>query len=110
TLPEQIPWLTAHPHVHGLLNSILGLIVGGGTVWLIRIIGHYALGQEAMGFGDVTLMAMVGSFIGWQPSLIVFFMLAPLCALAVTLVTLSLRFNRAIPFGPYLSVGTIMIL
>ena len=109
TIPEQIPWLISHPHWHGLINSILGLIVGGGTVWLIRIIGHYALGREAMGFGDVTLMAMVGSFIGWQPSLVVFFMLAPLCALAATLVTMSLRFDRAIPFGPYLSLGAMLI-
>ena len=108
-LPEQIPWMNSHPHWHGIINSLLGFIVGGGTVWLIRIIGHYAMGREAMGFGDVTLMAMIGSFIGWQPSLIVFFLLAPLCALAATVLTLSLRFNRAIPFGPYLSIGTLLI-
>ena len=109
TLPEQIPWLTAHPHWHGLISSLLGLVVGGGTVWLVRILGHWAFGREAMGFGDVTLMAMIGSFLGWQPSLVVFFMLAPLAALAATAITFSLRSNREIPFGPYLSVGALLI-
>ncbi len=110
SLPEQIPWLIAHPHWHGLVNSLLGLIVGGGTVWMVRIIGHWAFGREAMGFGDVTLMAMIGSFIGWQPSFIVFFMLAPLCALVAAAVTFSLRSHREIPFGPYLSVGALLVL
>lgn len=109
-LPEQIPWLAAHPHWHGLINSLTGLIVAGGTVWLVRIIGHWAIGREAMGFGDVTLMAMIGSFIGWQPSLMVFFMLAPLCAIAATVITFSLRSHREIPFGPYLSVGAMLMI
>jgi leader peptidase (prepilin peptidase)/N-methyltransferase len=62
-----------------------------------------------MGDGDVTLMAMIGSFLGWQLSLVVFFMLAPIFALFVTVVTFSLRFDRPIPFGPYLSAGALAI-
>ena len=109
TFPEQIPWLVSHPHWHGLINSLLGLVAGGGMVWLVRILGHWAFGREAMGFGDVILMAMIGSYIGWQPSLMVFFMLAPICALVATAVTFSLRSNREIPFGPYLSVGALLV-
>ncbi len=108
-LPEQIPWLNQHPHWHGLVASVTGLVIGGGTVWLVRIIGHWAFQREAMGFGDVVLMAMIGSFLGWQPSLLVFFMVAPLCALAASVVTFTLRSNREIPFGPYLSGGTLLV-
>lgn len=108
-LPERIAWLSAHPHWHGLINSLLGLMIGGGSVWLVRIVGYWAFRREAMGFGDVTLMAMVGSYLGWQPSLIVFLLLAPIGALIVTAVTFSIRSAREIPFGPYLSVGAVIL-
>ncbi len=108
-LPEQVPWLTMHPHCHGLVSSLLGLLVGGGTVWIVRVIGHWVFQREAMGFGDVTLMAMIGSFLGWQPSLIVFFLVAPVCALIATVATWTFRLNREIPFGPYLSLGALLV-
>jgi len=50
-------WITLHPHLHGLAVSVAGLVVGGGTVWMVRIIGEWVLKREAMGFGDVILMA-----------------------------------------------------
>ncbi len=46
-----------------------GLIAGGGLTWILRLVSSVLLGQEALGFGDVTLMAMIGSFVGWQPIL-----------------------------------------
>jgi leader peptidase (prepilin peptidase)/N-methyltransferase len=112
-LPESIPWLTAHPHCHGLISSVMGLVVGGGAVWLIRVVGNWAFQREAMGEGDVWLMMMIGSYIGWQPSLVVFFFIAPIAALIVTVttwITRTLRFNREIPFGPYLSIATMIVL
>ena len=53
----------------GLLTALVGMAAGGGLVWLVRLIGGAALGREAMGFGDVTLMAMIGAFLGWQTCL-----------------------------------------
>ncbi len=50
---------------------------GGGLVWSFRIVASVVMGREALGFGDVTLMAMVGAFTGWQAVWISFF-LAPL--------------------------------
>ncbi len=108
-LPEQIPWLIAHPHWHGLINSLLGMVIGGGTVSLVRAVGNWVFQREAMGEGDVYLMAMIGSFLGWQPSLLVFFLVAPICALVATAATFTLRFNREIPFGPYLSAGALLV-
>ena len=78
------------PHWDGLLTALVGMAAGGGLVWLVRIIGTAALGREAMGFGDVTLMAMIGAFLGWQACLLVFF-LAPLAGLVLGLVQLILR-------------------
>ncbi len=99
-------WISQHPHWHGLATSLAGLFVGGGIVWAVRIIGQLALRREAMGFGDVVLMAMVGSFVGWQPVVVAFFV-APILALATLVLTRVLRFDHEIPYGPYLSVGTL---
>lgn len=116
---EQVPaWITAHPHLHGLLVSLVGLVVGGGIVWGVRLLGFWMLRQEAMGFGDVILMAMIGAFLGWQASIIAFF-IAPICAIAVVswtyLVNIVNRlfgrrqpFDRMIPYGPYLSLGAVL--
>ena len=107
--PDVPAWIAAHPHLHGFAVSIVGLIVGGGIVWYVRIIGKWALRREAMGFGDVMLMAAIGSFIGWQPVLVVFF-LAPFCAMFVALGSVIMRRGQEIPYGPYLSLATLVLL
>ena len=73
-------------------------------IWAVRIVGGHALGQEAMGFGDVTLMAMIGAFLGWQATLIVFF-LAPFAALFISVTQWLLTRRRDIAFGPYLCLS-----
>ena len=102
-------WIAAHPLLHGLAASLCGLVVGGGTVWAVRVIGHWALRREAMGFGDVVLMAMIGAFVGWQPVLVVFF-LAPVCALVVIAFMLLTGGGREFPYGPWLSLATVVVL
>lgn len=104
--PAVPAWIDAHPHWHGLAVSLAGLIVGGGLVWLVRVVGTWGLKREAMGDGDVVLMAMVGSFVGWQPVVIAFF-LAPLFVFAVLIARMTLRISDEIPYGPYLSLGTL---
>ena len=54
----------------GLLTALVGLVGSGGTVWLIRIFAGVALRKEAMGFGDVLLMMMIGTFVGWQAGIL----------------------------------------
>jgi len=106
--PDVPNWIISHPHLHGLAVSLCGFVVGGGIVWGVRLIGFWILRKEAMGFGDVVLMAMIGSFIGWQPVIVVFF-LAPICALVVVILSLFFRRGSEIPFGPYLSLGTLLL-
>ncbi len=108
-------WIDQYPHWHGLAASLAGLLVGGGIVLLVRVVGSWILKQEAMGDGDVVLMAMVGSFLGWQPVVIAFF-LAPIAAVVVVLGRLLLvafrlmPWDEAMPYGPYLSLGTLVTL
>ncbi len=106
--PIYPPWFSSSPHLHAFLNSLAGLIVGSGMIWTIRWIGFVTLKREAMGFGDVILMAMVGTFVGWQNCVIIFF-LAPVFAICVVIVSMAF-FRRAIPYGPYLSLATLTVL
>ncbi len=92
-----------------VITSVVGLGFGGGLVWAVRIIGQVALQKEAMGFGDVTLMAMVGAFLGWQAALVIFF-LSPVAALVVSLAQWMFSGRRDIAFGPYLSLASLMVI
>lgn len=91
----------------GLLTGLVGLAVGGGILWAVRIVASTAMGVEAMGFGDVTLMAMIGAFIGWQASLAAFF-LSPIAAIAIVLIQYIITRESRVPFGPYLCAGTVL--
>jgi len=102
-------WFLGSDYWAGLLTALVGMVASGGLVWLVRIIGTAVLDREAMGFGDVTLMGMIGAFLGWQPSLVVFF-LAPLAGLVLGLLTLVLRREREIPYGPFLCLAAVLVI
>lgn len=102
-------WLRAGPYWPSLLSALVGMAFGGGLIWAVRIVGGGALGKEAMGFGDVTLMAMIGTFLGWQAALVIFF-LAPFNAVLICLVQWLLTRRRAIAFGPYLCAAALMLI
>jgi leader peptidase (prepilin peptidase)/N-methyltransferase len=102
-------WITAHPHWHGLCFSLAGIVAGGACIWAVRIVGQWALKREAMGFGDVMLMAMIGSFLGWQGTLIVF-VLSLVAAVIVALPVWVVWRDHELPYGPYLSLGALLLL
>ncbi|NQU22482.1 MAG: prepilin peptidase [Candidatus Nealsonbacteria bacterium] len=100
-------WFWGGTHWTGLLAALVGMAGGGGLIWLVRVTGAVTLRREAMGFGDVTLMAMIGTFLGWQTCLLIFF-IAPLCALLIGVVQLILYRDNMLPYGPFLCAGTLL--
>lgn len=98
-------WMRAYPVAHGVAVSLAGAAVGFVTVWSIRLIGTKIIGVEAVGAGDVWLMAMVGSFIGWQPALIAM-VLSLFFAIGTVAIRLIAGRFEPIPYGPYLSLGS----
>ena len=103
-----VAWRLSVERWQALLTSLMGLAFGGGLVWAVRIAGRVALHKEAMGFGDVTLMAMMGSFLGWQPCLMIFF-LSPFAALVIAVTQVILTGRRDIPYGPYLCASAVVV-
>jgi prepilin signal peptidase PulO-like enzyme (type II secretory pathway) len=102
-------WLVGGPARRtGLVTALVGLAASGGIVWAVRLIGTAALKREAMGFGDVTLMMMIGTFLGWQACLILFF-LAPFAGLIVGLMQFVLRRDDVIPYGPFLCLAAAVV-
>ncbi len=99
-------WAVGGDSWRGLLTALVGMAAGGGIVWVVRIVATAVLQREAMGFGDVTLMAMIGTFVGWQACLMIFF-LAPLAGLVVGLIQVVVLRDSEIPYGPFLCLATL---
>lgn len=101
------------PWVRGLAGVSLGYLVGGALVWLVRILGSLAFGKEAMGMGDVHLLAAVGACLGWLDPVLAFFT-APFFGLtwvfAAAIFAKRKGVAMALPFGPHLAAGAIVVL
>lgn len=107
--PTIPAWYDSHRLWHALAWSLTGLASGAVITWLARLVSSRVLGQEAMGLGDVTLMAMIGSFLGWQATLLVF-LLAPLAGLTVGLTIKVVSGKTYLPYGPWLSLAALFVL
>ena len=102
-------WWIGGPGWNSLLTALVGMAAAAGLVWSVRLIGGVVLRREAMGFGDVTLMAMIGVYVGWQASVFIFF-LAPLVAVIIGLIRYVLCRDKEIPYGPFLCLATLFVL
>jgi len=91
-------------------DCMLGILAGGLPLYLVGLIGTLITGREAMGGGDVKLMAMVGAFIGWKLVLLALF-LGVLLGAVIGVVIKAMSKNQGlteIPFGPMLSAGSLI--
>jgi len=93
-----------------LKDSLLGLLIGGGTLLLIGWAYQMITKKEGMGGGDIKLLAMIGVLLGWQGVLFTVFAASGIGTIAGILAMIQQRkdMKLAIPFGPFLSLGAIL--
>ena len=94
-----------------LIDSIIGVVVGGGSLltvaWIYKMLTH----KDGMGGGDIKLLAMIGAVVGWQGVLLTIFVASATGTLAGILTMLKARqgnLKLAIPFGPFLATGALV--
>jgi leader peptidase (prepilin peptidase)/N-methyltransferase len=110
TVPGMVVGLGASllPGGLGIVSSMIGLVVGGGVLYLIALTGDWLFKKESMGGGDIKMAAMLGAFLGWQKVVFVFFSAAAiglLISLLIMFFSKKLRVTRVVPFGPFLALG-----
>jgi len=117
------PWHTAPLWLVVLAGVLMGYLIGGAVVWAVRIFGSLAFGKEAMGLGDVHLLAAVGACLGWIDAVAAFFVgtfVGAVWGIAGRVVAgragdsaQSATWKRALtaplPFGPHLAIGTLLV-
>jgi len=96
-------------HVISLGLSLLGVLVGGGIIYLMGIIGDFIFKKESMGGGDIKLLAMIGAFLGWEKALLAFF-IAPFFGSIFGILEKIRTNDNTIPYGPFLVIGALISL
>jgi leader peptidase (prepilin peptidase)/N-methyltransferase len=96
--------LSAAGGLSAVLAALVGAVVGFGILWLVGVAGRWAFKEEAMGGGDIKMMAMVGSFVGWQGVLLTIF-LGALAGTAIFLPLTLIGKKKLVPFGVFLAIG-----
>ncbi len=115
--PEHLRFFSPLPTVsgnelsplNGLLGALLGIIVGGGGIYAIKVFGELVFQKPSMGFGDVKLMAALGGLLGWH-SMPLVLLLASVIGSVVGVLIVWIKGDHYIPFGPFLSVGAAILL
>ena len=94
-----------------ILSSFQGLLAGGGILYLIALLGKSIFKREAMGGGDIKLISGVGAFLGVVNVLWVIFLASLLGAITGAALIIAGRYKKfqPIPFGIYISLGTISV-
>ncbi len=100
------------PGIVSPLESLLGILAGGGSLFLVAWAYQAITRREGMGGGDIKLLGMIGAFVGWKGVLFTIFV----ASLTGTLTGMALMLRAregmklAVPFGPFLAVGAIAYL
>ncbi|MDR0676190.1 MAG: A24 family peptidase [Elusimicrobiota bacterium] len=94
------------------LYSLLGVLAGAGSLFVVSFLGDLIYKKEVIGFGDVKLMGGVGAFIGCQKVLFAIFIAAILAAMVgfVLIITRKITRKDYIPFAPFLSAGSFLMI
>lgn len=93
------------------LSALIGLLVGGLSLYAVAMLGEFLFKKEAMGGGDIKMTAMLGAFLGWQKVLLIFISSAVIglvVSIAIMIFSSKMRQNRVVPFGPFLSLAALL--
>lgn len=132
---HRIPWDSLAGSFYTTVGALASAAFGAGALLLIAFAAEKIFRQEAIGMGDIKLMAFIGAFCGWQGALFSIFVgsmlgtvvLTPLlvfqklkgkqlhgqkqwaeqCRLDPSLKSLDPTYLR-VPFGPWLSLAAIV--
>ena len=102
-------WVAKAPPIDGILASIGGMVAGVVLILAVRFVGTKVFRREAMGLGDAKLLAVIGGFLGWRAAPMVF-LVASCVGAVVGIVSYFKTRDREIPLGPFLSVGTVVVM
>jgi len=94
------------------LDALIGGFLGGGLLYFVAWSYLKLRGREGMGMGDVKMMLLVGSFLGWQGALMTIFVGSLVgSVVGVALIGLSSRkgWDYALPFGTFLAAAGVLV-
>jgi len=91
------------------LDSLIGAVAGGGTLFLVAFIYERITGREGMGGGDIKLLAMIGAWMGWRslPLIVLISSLTGAVIGSIFILFAGKGYRVRIPFGPFLSLGAL---
>jgi leader peptidase (prepilin peptidase)/N-methyltransferase len=94
----------------GWKSSLIGVAVGGGSLWFVAGVYQLITEKEGMGGGDIKLLAMMGAFLGWPAIPFVIFVSSLIgSVIGITIMLIQKKDSRlAIPFGPFLGFGAVL--
>jgi leader peptidase (prepilin peptidase)/N-methyltransferase len=113
-LPQLLSFMPSLPVWSvSLIGAAIGALAGGGSLWLMGFMWEKLRGVEAMGFGDVKMMFMVGAFLGWRLTILTI-LLGALTGSIAGILVMYRRGNRdmqmMLPFGIFLGIGSVVSL
>jgi leader peptidase (prepilin peptidase)/N-methyltransferase len=91
-------------------ESLIGIVGGGGFLYLVAVLFEWLTGREGMGGGDVKLLAMIGAWMGWKalPFIILISSITGTVIGGAALVVARKGVRTRIPFGPFLGLGALI--
>ncbi len=92
-----------------LISSLINGLIAFVVMYLLKTLGDFMFKKESMGGGDIKLMFIFGLVLG-APLAIISIFIGSLVGLPISLILLSKNSEHIVPFGPYLSIGAIIIL
>jgi len=99
------PDLMGKDRMGSFLDSLTGMLIGGGSLYAIGFLGEIVFKKEAMGGGDIKLLAMIGAFLGFHMTILTFY-IAPFLGFIPALYSKLKKGQGAIAYGPYLSAAS----